>query len=85
MMIMACTVIEEPPIRFRCDHCGALNQGPVSEFKPRYTSPPSWYAECGFCHNNSVCYPTPMIAKHVGELINPIGTLMQHPMMRFGR
>ena len=60
-------VIKEPVISFTCDKCGAVNQGDLHEFTPQNTMPPSWLAECGFCHLIAVVFPGPLIARCVGS------------------
>jgi hypothetical protein len=61
-------VVSEPPIRFTCRSCGAVNEGKPEEFRARHTMPPSYDARCAFCGCTSVCYPTPLIAREVGAM-----------------
>lgn len=59
-------VVQEPPIRFRCDSCGAQNEGRPDEFRQMNTMPPTWRAACAFCHATTTCSPSPLIARLVG-------------------
>lgn len=59
-------VIQPPSIQFKCDSCGAVNEGQPDEFTPRNTMPPSWIASCGFCYCKQTVFPSALIAKTVG-------------------
>ena len=61
-------VVEAPPIQFRCDSCGALNEGTPDEFIEQHTMPPSWRAKCAFCGVTCRCFPSPLIARTVGSM-----------------
>ncbi len=61
-------VVEAPGIKFRCDSCGAVNEGSSDEFREQNTMPPSWMASCAFCGSESRCFPACLIARHVGEI-----------------
>ncbi len=56
-------VIKAPPIIFKCDCCGATCEGDADEFTRRNTMPPTWTAECGYCHALVQCSPSPLISK----------------------
>lgn len=56
-------VVQLPPITFRCRYCSAVNEGEPSEFREQRTMPPSYLATCGFCQNENVCFPTPLVAR----------------------
>lgn len=55
-------------IRFKCDHCGAINEGVPSEFKKRNTYPPTWDGTCVLCSNDSVITHPALISILVGRL-----------------
>jgi hypothetical protein len=60
-------IISSPKITFKCDSCGATNEGEPEEFEEQNTMPPSWLAECGFCRCRVRCFPTPLIARAAGN------------------
>lgn len=62
-------VIEPPKLTFKCDACGAMNEGEEREFTPiPGTQPMGYRATCGWCHCTGTYYPTPLIKKQVGML-----------------
>lgn len=71
-------VISMPSIQFRCTYCGAVNEGDANEFRKRNTQPPSFIAKCGFCECENVAYPTPLIARAVGQC-DTRQMLLDHP------
>lgn len=56
-------VVAAPAIQFKCEACGAVNEGDPSDFRERHTMPPSYVARCAFCKLDSVCFPSALIAR----------------------
>jgi hypothetical protein len=54
-------------IEFRCPSCGALNEGEEHEFVYQHTMPPTWEAQCAWCHRLQSVSPRPLIAKLVNN------------------
>ncbi len=75
-------VLKAPPITFKCEACGALNEGEPDEFEPQNTMPPSWTAECGFCHCRVRCFPSALIARAAGDTVNAIATDIRESIVR---
>ena len=61
-------VVQAPPIQFKCQSCGATNEGEPHEFEPLPTMPPTWRVVCAFCRCASTCSPPALIAKLVGAM-----------------
>ena len=61
-------VIKAPPIQFKCESCGAINEGEPEEFRACHTAPPSFDATCAFCHLVTRCYSSALIARTVGMM-----------------
>lgn len=59
-------VTKAPPIKFTCTWCKAENEGDVTDFEPLHTMPPSFRAQCGFCHLMVNCFPHALISAVVG-------------------
>jgi hypothetical protein len=75
-------VLKPPPIVFRCEACGATNEGEPDEFEPQNTMPPSWTAECGFCHCRVQCFPSALIARAAGTTVDRIITGFKESIVR---
>jgi hypothetical protein len=56
-------VVSAPLLQFKCSSCHAVNQGQEHEFRPQNTMPPTWLADCGFCHLEQRVAPMALLAK----------------------
>ena len=66
-------VVAAPPIQFKCDACGAVNEGEAHEFLPLHTMPPSFRARCAFCRCETTCFPRALVARVAGDAIDGLG------------
>ena len=61
-------VIEEAPVRFKCNACDSVNEGRHVEFKVTHTIPPMHNAKCASCGCWNQIADRSLISREVGRM-----------------